>query len=164
MPEKPFSKIYWGKDNSTEVVFEANDQLPTKEQITSCFVFALHDDNVIMAKSVRGWGLPGGHREDEETAEECVRREANEEASITLTDLKLIGRWSAKKIFHSTHNEKYPDVGYQLLYIAKVKDLQQFQPQFETSERAIVPLTEIENYHHVASFREILDFVRSKLA
>lgn len=66
-----FKKIYWGDDQSTEVIFEATSEFPPKELVTACFVFALHDgDNVVLAKPGRGWGLPGGHREGDETPEE----------------------------------------------------------------------------------------------
>lgn len=69
-----FKTLHWTDDQSTEVNFEAVAVLPAKELVSSCFVFALYeDDKVIMTKPKRGWGLPGGHREGNETAEEYVR-------------------------------------------------------------------------------------------
>lgn len=41
--------------------------------------------------------MPGGHREGDETSEDCVRREADKEAAIELGDLKLIWRWKIEK-------------------------------------------------------------------
>jgi ADP-ribose pyrophosphatase YjhB (NUDIX family) len=143
-----FKTVHWGDDRSTEVVFEPISTLPPKELISSCFVFALYEGNkVIMTKPKRGWGLPGGHREGDETAEECVQREAAEEASITLKDVQL-GRWVAKKKFDSPFNQHYPDLAYQLLFVANVDSLNDFSSEFETSERAIVPLSRIKDLHH----------------
>src|SRR4051812_35946799 len=131
MSNRIFKTVYWGKDHSTEVVFEPTDTLPPKELIIACAVFPLYGTSIVMSKPARGWGLIGGHREDDETAEECIRREADEEASITLGDLQLVGQWVTKKKFHSPHNEQYPDKGYQMLYVSDVKDLNAFSPQFE---------------------------------
>lgn len=116
-----------------------------------------------MSKPKRGWGLPGGHREGDETPEECVRREADEEASVELGDLELIGRWEAKKKFHSPLNEKYPELAYQLLYVANVTNLKPFKSEHETSERAVVPLSKMHEYHHnFGDFEEIFKYVIDK--
>lgn len=160
-----FDTVYWGEDLSTEVIFEAIGELPPQDQITACFVFALHDkDNVVLSKPARGWGLPGGHREEGETAEICLRREAIEEAAMTLDNLTLIGRWATKKRFHSPHNAQYPDRGYQLLYIADVKELADFIPELEVSERAIVPISEIGKHHHDPdNFMPIFEYVTDRI-
>jgi 8-oxo-dGTP diphosphatase len=150
-----FKTIYWTDDRSSEVNFQPTSDEPPKELISSCFVFPLYDNGVVMSKPKRGWGLPGGHREGDETAEQCVRREADEEASIELGELMLIGRWEIKKVFSSPFNETYPDLAYQLLYVAQVTDLKPFTKEFETSERAVVPLFQVENVHH--NFREFED-------
>lgn len=155
-----FKTIYWISDHSSEVNFQPISALPDKELVSSCFVFALHEDGVIMSRPERGWGLPGGHREGEETPEECVRREADEEASIELGDLRLIGRWEAKKKFHSPLNEKYPEIAYQLLYVADVTKVLPFKKEYETSERAIVPLPKVKEYHHnFDDFEEIFKYI-----
>src|SRR3990167_471583 len=91
-----FPITYWGKN--TEVQFMPMDKIVPIDQITSCFVFAMHDNKLLMIRPERGWGLPGGHREPNETPEDCVRREALEEAVVELGELDLIGAWEAKKI------------------------------------------------------------------
>ena len=144
-----FKTIYWGADKSTEVVFEPVNELPPQELVTACMVFAVHDqDKIVLSKPARGWGLPGGHREEGETAEECLLREAMEEAAVTLENCELIGRWVTRKRFHSPHNAKYPDQGYQLLYVADVKELHDFTPQLEITERIVVPVSRLLDYHH----------------
>lgn len=158
-----FKTLYWISDHSSEVNFQPTSELPNKELVSSCFVFAIHEDGVIMSKPKRGWGLPGGHREGDETPEECVRREADEEASIELSNLELIGRWEAKKKFHSPLNEKYPELAYQLLYVAKVTSLNPFSHEHETSERAVVPFSKVKDYHHnFNDFEEIFKYILDK--
>jgi len=161
MKKHLFKPIYWGDDQSTEVVFEAISELPPEELVTACMVFALHGkDRIVLSKPERGWGIPGGHREEGETAEECLHREAMEEAAITLKNLQLIGRWSTKKRFHSMHNAKYPDQGYQLLFVADVKELNEFKPQLEITERIVIPISELKDYHHdIGNFMPVLNYV-----
>lgn len=155
-----FKTVYWISDHSSEVNFQATSELPDKELVSSCFVFPIYKDGIVMSKPKRGWGLPGGHREGEESGEECVRREADEEASIELGELELIGRWEAKKKFHSPLNEKYPELAYQLLYVAKVTKFKTFKAEHETSERAIVPLSKVKSVHHsFDEFEEIFKYI-----
>jgi 8-oxo-dGTP diphosphatase len=162
MNDHTFKKIYWGPDQSTEVIFEATDELPPIEQITACIVAALHDnDNLVLSRPERGWGLIGGHIEPGETPEECVCREADEEAAAVLGELQLIGRWATKKRFHSPHNEKYPERGYQLLYLAPVLELKEFTPQLEIFERAVVSFSEIHQYHHrFDDFADVMHYIQ----
>lgn len=161
MKEYSFKPIYWGDDQSTEVVFEPIRKLPPQELITACMVLALHGkDSIVLSKPERGWGIPGGHREEGEAAEECLHREALEEAAMTLENIQLIGRWATKKRFHSPHNAKYPDQGYQLLYVAGVKELREFTPQLEITERIVIPISEVKDYHHdIDNFMPVFNYV-----
>ncbi|HYG83928.1 MAG TPA: NUDIX domain-containing protein [Verrucomicrobiae bacterium] len=146
---REFKTTYWGADQSTAVRFEVVATSPPQELISAAFVFALNQNQeVIIAKSQRGWGLPGGHREGDETAEACVRREALEEAAVALRSLKLIGQWVAKKKFDSPLNQKYPPLAYQLLYIADIDAMLPFTPDFETTERTLIPLAQLADYHN----------------
>ena len=155
-----FRKIYWGSDRSTEVQFEAVTELPPAEMISACMVVALHEDGVVLSRPKRGWGLLGGHREPGESAEECIRREALEEAMAELGELRLIGRWQTRKVFESTVNAAYPPVAYQMLYIADVTKLGDFAPQLEIEERMIVPLSKLPELHHnFTDFEEVYEFI-----
>jgi 8-oxo-dGTP diphosphatase len=156
-----FPVTYWGKN--TEVQFMPMDKMVPTDQITSCFVFAVHEDKLLMIRPERGWGLPGGHREGNESPEDCVRREAHEEAVVELGELDLIGGWEAKKITKTEKNAKYPDLAYQILYFAKVEKIMPFVSQFEVLERAFVDIKDVPQFHaSYANFEAIFLYTLDK--
>lgn len=142
-----FHVTSWGK-GSTEVKFMPMDKVPPIDQISTCFVFAVHEGKVLMIRPERGWGLSGGHIEPGETPEQCVRREALEEAVVEVGDLDLIGGWEAKKVIKTEANSKYPDLAYQMLYFAKVTKVLPFRSDFEVLERDFVDIKDVPTLHN----------------
>lgn len=118
------------------------------------------DNAVLLSRPARGWGLPGGHKEPNESPEECAIREVLEETSIEIIRPRLIGGWKAQKVKYIDANRDYPDVAYQLLFVANVAKINQFTPRFETLERKFVEYSDIEKYHHnYAQFSQILAYI-----
>ena len=157
-----FKTLYWGSDNSTMAQFEIGDDMPATELITACMVAAIHENTLVMSRPERGWGLLGGHREEDETPEECVRREAMEEAAVELDDLVHIGGWRIKKMFESPENVAYPAEAYQPLFVSRVADVKEYVPQLEIFERAFVPFDKVEEYHHAFDdFSEVYNFLQT---
>lgn len=155
-----FPVTYWGEDKSTKAQFSPIKGTSMYDTVTSCMVFVCQDEKVLLSKPPRGWGLPGGHLEKGETLEECCCREVYEETAVRIKDLKLIGAWKVEKIFDSKYNKPYPEVAYQLLFIANVAKRSRFTSDYESSERQFIGFDDIKNYHHdYDSFAEVLRYV-----
>lgn len=60
-------------------------------------IILLRDDHVLLIQHTYrpGWFLPGGGVDKGESLEDCIRREADEEAGATVHDLELLGVYSA---------------------------------------------------------------------
>lgn len=68
-------------------------------------VLLVRDKNVLLLRHtyMRSWFAPGGGVEKGETLEEAIRREAREEVGATLSDLRLLGIYTAFKEGKSDH-------------------------------------------------------------
>ena len=142
-----FNTFYWGEN--TKVQFEPFNEIPKNTPVTSCMVMAtLNNEYMVLSSPKRGWGLPGGHVGAKETPEKAAIRELREEAGVEIDkkSLKVVGGWLARKINKTEKNSKYPDLAYQLLFIAKINKINQFSMRFEVNDRIFVPINEVTNY------------------
>jgi glycosyltransferase involved in cell wall biosynthesis/8-oxo-dGTP pyrophosphatase MutT (NUDIX family) len=158
-----FPTFYWGKN--TEVKFEPFEKIPKDIPATSCMVMAiLNGEYLVLSSPERGWGLPGGHVEEGETPVETALRELREEAAVAIDkdSLQVVGGWLAKKIHKTEKNSKYPDLAYQLLFIANISEVRQFSMRFEIYDRIFVPIGEVLNYATGVNFKPIFEYVTEK--
>lgn len=81
--------------NGSLATFFPSKTLKTSDYpINIALVFAFDEDRIAAADiQGRGFCIPGGHLKPQETAEEAARREAMEEAGISLCSLSLIGNF-----------------------------------------------------------------------
>ncbi len=159
-----FKKIFWGEDKSTEVKFYVSKVITPSVQPITSVMGAVFDknNNLLLTKPARGWGLPGGHLEPGETPEVCLIRECLEEAEVEINNLQLIGYWKIKKIRDIDANKKYPPIAYQLLYLADVIKVHDFKQEHEVSERSFVKPHDVGEVHHnYENFKPILEYILS---
>lgn len=156
-----FPVVFWGEEKSTKVTFNISEK-PPKEQsaITSVMCAVFKDNKILLVKPKRGWGLPGGHIEKNESPQDALKRECLEEADAEIKNIKLIGYWETNKIIELESNRQYPDRGYQLLFMADLEKLHSFKKRFEVDARRFASPEEIAALHHnYANVEEIFRYI-----
>lgn len=86
-----FPVVRWKRETAT---FIASNAPPDDPDVPApaALVFPFYGDKIVLADIVtRGWCIPSGHVEGGETFEEAVRREAREEAGVTLGRVACLG-------------------------------------------------------------------------
>jgi len=155
-----FPTIFWGEENSTQVKFYISNKLPNDKDVITCMCAVFYEDKILLVRPIRGWGLPGGHIEKGETPEDCIIRECFEEAGVLIKHPKIIGYWKAGKLKKLDSNKLYPNVGYQLLYMAEADKIMEFKKVHETSDRKFLEPNKVKNIHHAyEDFEEILKYI-----
>lgn len=85
--------------NSVATFLPFDAALPGGVDIRSALLFAFEDSKFVVADiEGRGWCIPGGHLEKDETAEIAVRREAYEEAGTVVGELGILGSYLFKPV------------------------------------------------------------------
>ena len=151
--------VQWG-ESIVKLSFEKGLVLPPAHLITSAHGFYLYEGKLLMVDlNDRGWDVPGGHMEPNETPEQCFKREALEEGYVE-GDCTLLG---AVKVDHSdnpmwTEESRYPKIGYQAFYKMDIKKFYPFLAEHESSRRELFAPSEASKYHKGwhAIFEDIL--------
>ncbi len=117
-------------------------------------VFPWVDDQVLLADiDGRGWCIPSGRVEPNETSLEAVRREALEEAGAVLKSIQYIGCY---------HISERREVRWADCYVACVEDLVEIGMQEESKGRQLVTLDELPALYHLWNPLTELVFLHSK--
>lgn len=105
--------------------FHLSNKLPNNAICTVTVGVVFHHNGVIMTRNHRGWELPGGHIESEETLEEALFREVEEEGGIKIDNYSLFGYrvlYNRKPGTNRATGEPYPDIAYIPHYISYTKN------------------------------------------
>jgi 8-oxo-dGTP pyrophosphatase MutT (NUDIX family) len=78
----------WSENISWEL-YETST-LPPVELCTAVMCVAIAGDRIVLARSERGWGMLGGHIENEETLDDALFREALEEGGFVIDRYELL--------------------------------------------------------------------------
>lgn len=124
---KKYSGISWLQKEATLTTItneEMNNLSIEKGKTTSAFCFIFEGNQVILlehANSKRGYDIPGGHLENNETPLEAMEREVLEEVGCLIKNIKPIGCQIIEKLYPE---EKYPDlISNQMFFKAELKEI-----------------------------------------
>lgn len=152
--------VNWG-EAKVKLTWKSGGKYPEQNLITSVHGFCFYKNKLLLVNlNHRGWDIPGGHIETNETAVECFKREVMEEGYVEgkchflgyiVVDHNENPNWN--------ENSPYPKVGYQLFYRMEIEKVHRFIGKYEASERLFIDPIEICDYlndwHKL--YQEILD-------
>jgi len=114
--------------NTLEIVDDALKMTP----MSLCFL----DDKVILSfDKTKEWNAQCGHRNEYESVEACLKREAFEEAGVTIDIIAEFGRMKYETYYNT--KKQYPSVTYIPVYVAKVIGIERL-PEGSEVDKVII--------------------------
>ncbi|MBX3096747.1 MAG: NUDIX domain-containing protein [Fimbriimonadaceae bacterium] len=107
----------------------------------AALVFPWHEEKVLLCNICdRGWCIPSGRVEPNESSLAAAEREAHEEAGAILSDLLYIGCYRITERC---------DVRWADVFTAHVEDLEELSPEFESIGRMYADVEELPDIYHL---------------
>jgi len=118
------------------LIWHQTDSWPADAKISQVSAFCVSDAGLILIiKNEHGWGLPGGHPEENETVSQALEREVWEEAGVVIKSRQLVGYVEVD----DPDNKNIEGKHYlQLRFLCPIAEIKDFTADFETSERNFV--------------------------
>jgi len=112
------------------------DELPAPDICGTAFAFAFQEDRMLLTRlKKRGWDIPGGHIEGEETPDQAAVRETMEEAGVLVEPVQLIGIQELEVFDPLPRDGWSSPLSAQVFYLCRVVELLPFAPTEEALDR-----------------------------
>lgn len=158
--------VNWG-DSTVQLTWITSKELPKLQLITSVHGFCFFKGKLLLVDlNHRGWDFPGGHREKNEAAIDCFKREAMEEGYVEGL-CELLGYIEVNHCYNPFWNESspYPKIGYQVFYRMEVEHIHSFSGDYESLQRVFIHPYDVKKYYSDWNpvYQEILNLATNNL-
>jgi ADP-ribose pyrophosphatase YjhB (NUDIX family) len=143
-----FATDFWEKTQSN-LQFIPLKSPDNSTEVTAVSVILIKDNKFLLTLIERGWDIPSGHVEINETPEEAVIREAYEETGAKVNSLQRIGYLYITKAQENEINKKYPDKSAIIVFASNDFDLQDdYGFIHESTEIKFCSYDSLHLFHH----------------
>jgi len=142
-----FPTDFW-EDTQNRLEFIPGKMPPASVKITAVKAFLISNKKLLLVDISRGWDIPTGHINENESPEQALIREVMEEAEIIVRSSIVLGYLKSLKIKENSRNHIYPKLSAILVYGSRdFRVTYPFKGKFESRGRKFFPFNEVENAH-----------------
>lgn len=113
-------------------IIKSVEQIPLRNNVSAVFLVAFSNNKVLAIRNERGWDIPGGHLENDETLLKGLERETLEEAGAHFKNAEAFAVLSSK------NSEKV-----MLFFTVPSCNLETFIPSEDALERELLSKDEL---------------------
>lgn len=142
-----FPKDFW-KETQSSIEFIPTNLTPKNICFTAIKMFIFRNEKILLTKVPRGWDIPTGHIEKDETLIETARRETKEETGAKLIKTQFIGYLKLLKLKENEENKRYPKISAIAIFLSTDFKLGPLENKFEATDRKLQKINSVQEIHH----------------
>ena len=144
-----------------EIIYNPNhlEEKDVTDYVTRIKALIINDNNILIADQGGAFQFPGGHLEDNESYEKCLKREVLEETGIELEEKEINEAFMKVKFMNKDYPEKgknrKSEIYYYIVETTKNPDL----------SKTNYTEMEIKNHYVIYSFKldEVIDKIKANM-